>query len=384
MRFLFEQLLQRLDGVTDTDRFDPLTFFKESLSFQTDGWGKDHGYCALANSTVQLTEQPLKDLFSSISDEFSEVFAATAWRQNLRDCLESGSVFETVGQKIFFPAVVEGEGAFLTQLLPFRSHEERLTGSLLSTLALNVQQYSQVAESVDSAGGVALDIFDLATDKGERATGADIGILVRSGREGERFIKAARLQVKTAEQSAGRSIMGAAFTVAHAVKDADKKTADVVFQGTFHQILALKGKPQLGYYLVMVEAGEHPPHTSSMCLIVPATRVYDQIRRDREVPDFRKTANIEDDLQPIPLPIFLGLGMASKNSAWGLNVSGENEREQLEAAVALLSGEGGIPRFCLTVDTTGEAMDFTHILSSLKARKMTARAERVAHHSHTP
>lgn len=103
-----------------------------------------------------------------------------------------------------FWAAVEASGKFHDIYVPYWSHEERLTGHLVTQLLERIDDFhASWASLADDGGspqtGMRLAYFDTAASRREALTGADLGLVIHGniGGSGE-FFKVVKLQAKKA------------------------------------------------------------------------------------------------------------------------------------------------------------------------------------------
>ncbi|MCC6739553.1 MAG: hypothetical protein IT452_10960 [Planctomycetia bacterium] len=118
--------------------------------------------------------------------------------------LSQPSAFDPNPLWALFWAAVEAEGKFHELYVPYWSHEERLTGHLVSQLLERVEEFAPRWFALSSLSqqterdGMRLAYFDTATASREKFTGADLGLVVHGDLGGGEFYKVARLQAKKA------------------------------------------------------------------------------------------------------------------------------------------------------------------------------------------
>jgi hypothetical protein len=130
-----------------------------------------------------------------------------------------------------FWALAEAEHEFLFRYIPFWSHEERLTGHLVSQIVERLEDFAPYWASLsgapesESENHCRIFYADTATARKESITGADFGLVVhaRFGKQPEYF-KVARFQAKKAEKNGSAVI-------------------------DFDQVAALLNRPNVGYYI---------------------------------------------------------------------------------------------------------------------------------------
>lgn len=133
-----------------------------------------------------------------------------------------------------FWALVRAEHEFLARFVPYWSHEERLTGHLVSQMFERIHDFGPhwttlcgipTADSNVKPSRCEIQYFDTATARQEKATGADLGLIIHGEYPWhDEFFKVARFQAKKADGN-GKAVI-----------DLD-------------QVRALTGTDDLGYYL---------------------------------------------------------------------------------------------------------------------------------------
>jgi hypothetical protein len=112
-----------------------------------------------------------------------------------------------------FWAIAKAEHDFLTRYIPYWSHEERLTGHLVSQLMTRIEDFEPHWAALDSANQLTdkahcrIHYVDTATASHEAITGADLGLIVQVQlpRQQEYF-KAVRFQAKKVSTSGSARI----------------------------------------------------------------------------------------------------------------------------------------------------------------------------------
>lgn len=106
-----------------------------------------------------------------------------------------------------FWSLAQAEHEFLTEFIPYWSHEERLTGHLVAKMLASFQAFQSHWRELDKppqGRGASRSLFqlkymDTATARQEGITGADLGFVVHAQLHGRReFFKAVRFQAKKA------------------------------------------------------------------------------------------------------------------------------------------------------------------------------------------
>jgi hypothetical protein len=112
-----------------------------------------------------------------------------------------------------FWAVAKAEHDFLIRYIPYWSHEERLTGHLVSQLLTRIEDFEPHWAALDSSNQSSdkthcrIHYVDTATASRETITGADLGLIIQAQlpRQQEYF-KAARFQAKKVGKSGSARI----------------------------------------------------------------------------------------------------------------------------------------------------------------------------------
>lgn len=107
-----------------------------------------------------------------------------------------------------FWAVARAEHDFLTRYIPYWSHEERLTGHLVSQVMTRIEDFEPHWAALDSDARPAdkahcrIHYVDTATASREAITGADLGLIVQAQLPGQReYFKVVRFQAKKVNKS---------------------------------------------------------------------------------------------------------------------------------------------------------------------------------------
>lgn len=112
-----------------------------------------------------------------------------------------------------FWAVAKAEHDFLIRYIPYWSHEERMTGHLVSQLLTRIEDFEPHWAALDSANHSSdkthcrIHYVDTATASREAITGGDLGLIIQAQlpRQQEYF-KAARFQAKKVSKSGSARI----------------------------------------------------------------------------------------------------------------------------------------------------------------------------------
>ena len=125
-----------------------------------------------------------------------------------KDALSDPSRFDPPCLWALFWALAKAEHEFLYRFIPFWSHEERLTGHLVSQMLERIAEFASPWRALSSTGenGAKSHLrfwyADIATNRQESVTGADLGLVVHAkfGSDDE-FLKVMRVQAKKASSS---------------------------------------------------------------------------------------------------------------------------------------------------------------------------------------
>jgi len=145
--------------------------------------------------------------------------------------LASPTAYDPSCMWALFWALAKAEHEFLFRYVPFWSHEERLTGHLISQIVERLEDFAPHWASLSGApeaqaeNHCRLFYADTATARRESETGADFGLVIHAhfGQRQEYF-KVARFQAKKAEEN-------------------DSALID------FDQVNALLNRPDVGYFV---------------------------------------------------------------------------------------------------------------------------------------
>lgn len=191
--------------------------------------------------------------------EFWHFFGRRHWitpRAFIESVLTSPASFSPNPLWALFWALAKAEHEFLHRYIPYWSHEERLTGHLVSQLIERLESFSShwiaLNASADRESSCRIWYADTATARREAMTGADLGLIVQAkfGPQ-EEFFKVARFQSK----KVGRN-----------------GTARIDIE----QVEALLHRQKLGYYLFY-----HPLDRNSWSL-APTVRSASDFQNDLE------------------------------------------------------------------------------------------------------
>lgn len=266
----------------------------------------------------------------------------TAWRDVLPHLHLHEPAVER--EKAFLWSLVEAEAQFLKNFLNFESHEERVTGTLLSTLALTVESYGQLFyESTGAYSGPAMAVFDTATSSNERKTGSDFGVIVRSTYSGTKsLVKAARIQMKISKH------LKVKIANTERQSDIDRGVPKDLLK--YQQLKSLCSPDGVGYYCA-IEASRLDEFSLSP-IVFSAQPASTKLKENQD------SIDIASDLKPLPLFAFLAIGMTSeKSGGHGVTADGADDELQLASAVQMLfAGNATPPRYCLYVDVTGNSL----------------------------
>jgi hypothetical protein len=145
--------------------------------------------------------------------------------------LASPAAYDPACMWALFWALARAEHEFLFRYVPFWSHEERLTGHLVSQIVERVEDFAPHwasltgAPEAEAENHCRLFYADTATARRESETGADFGLVIHAhlGKRQEYF-KVARFQAKKAEGNGSALI-------------------------DFDQVNALLNRPDVGYFV---------------------------------------------------------------------------------------------------------------------------------------
>lgn len=240
--------------------------------------------------------------------------------------LTSGLPFSDQRHMAFFWGLIEGEANFARDFLRFKSHEERLTGALLTCLMMTLRPYGAVFQSFTKIDSPQIIFFDTATDTNEAYTGADVGVIVRSGSPGDPLLKAAKLQIKLSEKGS--------------------------FEVDRSQLGPLTAQPGLGYYLAIECATADGLLRSPR--VIPAKQVAGALSAAQ-----RPTYSSKSMGGQIPLSVFLATGMTDRDSGVGFIIDCDDTDEAgIAEAAAILFDGGRPPRYWMVIDTTLDPMAY--------------------------
>lgn len=237
-----------------------------------------------------------------------------------------------------FWALARAEHEFLDRYVPFWSHEERLTGHLVSLMIDRLEDFGIHWRALGDGGGkdttCRIWYADTATARRERMTGADLGLVVHARFPGtDEYFKVARFQAKKVDKNG-------------------KATIDL------QQSEALLGQEYLGYYLFYHFADRR--HWSLAPTVLPAEKFRAQIETERkESPKNSlgsKSENVCDD--GFDLATFITFGVADQASEYGVL-----ETSPDAAFSVMMSGSAGLPSRVLVVTLgSGTAdVDWRHL-----------------------
>ncbi|MBL8745367.1 MAG: hypothetical protein JNK58_03315 [Phycisphaerae bacterium] len=180
------------------------------------GFGAFRHYEDLFRATAQLVwesgllRSPLPWVGSPHSRFFEEWWymlrRGASTRFLFRDILADPGAYEPRALWALFWALAQAEHDFLRLFAPFWSHEERLTGHLLSQVVMQLDNFGtswrDLAGADDSEPLCRITYIDTATAGQEKYSGGDLGLVIhgRYSRHDE-FFKAAVLQAKKADWS---------------------------------------------------------------------------------------------------------------------------------------------------------------------------------------
>ena len=124
------------------------------------------------------------------------------WDQFFADWLVSPTVFRPQCLWALYWGLAKAELAFATRYVPMWSHDERLTGHLVSQVIERMEEFQPHWLELDRASGApesTLNIWyaDVAAGRLEKETGADLGLILHASYRGQsEFFKVVRVQAK--------------------------------------------------------------------------------------------------------------------------------------------------------------------------------------------
>ncbi len=267
----------------------------------------------------------------------------TAWNDVLLQLQTHDASVEI--ERAFLWSIIESEAQFLKNFLNFESHEERITGTLLSSLVLTIESYGALFhESTGTYSGPTMALFDTATHSNERLTGSDFGVIVRSRSVGTRsLVKAARIQVKNSRNLRVR--------ISNTERRSDIGQGISQQSLKYQQLESLCSPAGIGYYCA-IERSTLDGYSLSP-IVFSAKAAETKLKKIGQ-----GSIDIERDLNPLPLFAFLAIGMTSEESrSCGLIIDGADDESQMAYAVqTLFGGQATPPRYCLYVDVTSNSL----------------------------
>lgn len=233
--------------------------------------------------------------------------------------LTTPTAFEPACIWALFWAMVKSEHEFSRKYLPFWSHEERLTGHLISQICERSEEFAVHWSALTHADPKisTLDIWyaDTATGNREKETGADLGLIVHGQYAGDaEFFKSARFQVKKVPPS---------------------NTARI----DLNQTKALLRTPGLGYYLFY--HGQDRQEFRRPTTVVPAAAFENNLKNAEKIvlegKQSRKELG-EDSIQNVDnyaydFAVFLTFALADPSADYGAIA-----RSKSEAVRVLMAG----------------------------------------------
>ncbi len=231
-----------------------------------------------------------------------------------------------------FWALAKAEHEFLRRYVPFWSHEERLTGHLVSQIVERAEEFgvywSALSSGITDRPECRLWYADTAAGRRERATGADLGVVVQgrfSG--GAEFFKVARFQAKKLDRPGYLRV-------------------------DLEQLEHLLLGENLGYYLLYHRLADGawtlPPTVASAQGVKYGIEQQDR----REKPPLERDwgqgeAYLQDSYGVYDLAMFLTFGLADPAAEAGVLCA------EAHCAVSALMASGGPPPTRLLVVTLG-------------------------------
>lgn len=249
--------------------------------------------------------------------EFWHFFGRRHWmtpRTFIGNVLTSPASYSPAPVWALFWALAKAEHEFLQRYVPYWSHEERLTGHLVSQLIERLEGFAPHWSALNTEPGkesfCRIWYADTAAARKEGVTGADLGLIVqaRLGSQ-EEFFKAARFQSKKVGRSGDARI-------------------------DLNQVKALLHHQRLGYYLFY-----HPLDKKSWSL-APTVRPATDFQHDLEQAQQQKPRHQLGEFsrsvngKGIDLAMFITFALADAGADHGVLAS-----TAAEAVSVLMSGD---------------------------------------------
>jgi hypothetical protein len=230
-----------------------------------------------------------------------------------------------------FWALAKAEHHFLHKYVPYWSHEERLTGHLVSQLIERLEEFGDawatLNESTEPKSTCRIWYADTAAGRREATTGADLGLIVQAKfRDQDEFFKVVRFQSKKVGRSGNARI------------DLD-------------QVAALVQRDHLGYYLF------YHPNLKNSWSLAPTVRAAKDFERHLTEAQQQQQQKLRRPLgetsvgvqqNGLDLAMFITFAVTDPASEHGVLAS-----DAREAVSVLMSGDAPNPSRVLVV-TLGE------------------------------
>lgn len=261
----------------------------------------------------------------------------------LLESLASPSSFRPMPMWSVFWALATAENRFLFRYVPFWSHEERLTGHLLSSidnaLEASREDWSNLCTMIGQKLLFELWYSDTAAAKMEKFTGADLGLIVHANlNTGEDLFKVARLQAKKYYRGSGARI-------------------DVA------QLRTLSAVPQLGYYVFYHESSATdwtpPPTIRNVGDHVFASKLDTAAKDKSPTPAESASFQVSDADAGVDLAAFIAFGLSDAGSNHGVLCSSPEN-----AVRTVMTAAGPMPTrvMVLSIATPGPSPNWQELI----------------------
>ena len=211
------------------ETFSPLAMEVTNSSIGTrTGFGAFRKYESLSENSIRLViesgfflppQQKVGEPWFWILDPeyfhffFRKAYPGQNFRHFLNRVLVNPLYFNPFCVWALFWALAKAEHQFLFRFIPFWSHEERLTGHLVSQIIERIEEFKPHWKSLDSyqfRNSTSLfEIYyaDTASGRRESVTGADLGLVVHGIFPNQKeFFKVVRFQAKKVRKSGNARI----------------------------------------------------------------------------------------------------------------------------------------------------------------------------------
>ncbi len=153
---------------------------------------------------------PDPDLFHFMLRHWGDSEFPQAFLRILQHTLNRPSSYHPHALWALFWALAKGEHAFLHRYTPFWSHEERLTGHLVSQMITCVEDFgdrwNMLSQTEGQTSACRIWYADTATARQEKVTGADLGLVVHARfSDTNEFFKVVRFQAKKVNRQSGKA-----------------------------------------------------------------------------------------------------------------------------------------------------------------------------------